>query len=141
MMPRDQLVNSPYFCFICRLLYMVDVAQLVRALDCGSRGRGFEPRLPPHLLPSLLGAPHQFLPPFVAPVREFIVRFWSYVYILLCTMAKARPTIVPQPRLVACRVLLMHRVAGRHMLGRGPVHPPIERRAGSRGGVTSSLLV
>ena len=26
---------------------MVDVAQLVRALDCGSRGRRFEPGLPP----------------------------------------------------------------------------------------------
>ena len=26
---------------------MVDVAQLVRASDCGSGGRGFEPRLPP----------------------------------------------------------------------------------------------
>jgi putative endonuclease len=26
---------------------MVDVAQLVRALDCGSRGRRFEPALPP----------------------------------------------------------------------------------------------
>ncbi len=26
---------------------MVDVAQLVRALDCGSRGRGFESHLPP----------------------------------------------------------------------------------------------
>ena len=26
---------------------MVVVAQLVRALDCGSRGRGFESRLPP----------------------------------------------------------------------------------------------
>ncbi len=26
---------------------MVVVAQLVRALDCGSRGRGFEPRHPP----------------------------------------------------------------------------------------------
>ena len=28
---------------------MVDVAQLVRALDCGPRGRGFETHLPPHL--------------------------------------------------------------------------------------------
>ena len=28
-------------------LYMVVVAQLVRALDCGSRGRRFEPGLPP----------------------------------------------------------------------------------------------
>ena len=27
---------------------MVDVAQLVRALDCGSRGRGFESHLSPH---------------------------------------------------------------------------------------------
>ena len=26
---------------------MVDVAQLVRALDCGSRGRGFKSHLPP----------------------------------------------------------------------------------------------
>ena len=26
---------------------MVDVAQLVRALDCGSRCRGFESHLPP----------------------------------------------------------------------------------------------
>ena len=26
---------------------MVVVAQLVRAMDCGSIGRGFEPRLPP----------------------------------------------------------------------------------------------
>ena len=27
----------------------VDVAQLVRASDCGSEGRGFEPRSPPNL--------------------------------------------------------------------------------------------
>ena len=30
--------------------YMADVAQLVRASDCGSEGRGFKPRLSPHLL-------------------------------------------------------------------------------------------
>ncbi len=28
---------------------MVDVAQLVRALDCGSRSRRFEPDLPPFI--------------------------------------------------------------------------------------------
>ncbi len=28
---------------------MVDVAQLVRALVCGTRGRGFKPHLPPHM--------------------------------------------------------------------------------------------
>ena len=31
-----------------RLFTMVDVAQLVRALVCGTRGRGFESHLPPH---------------------------------------------------------------------------------------------
>ena len=30
---------------------MVDVAQLVRATDCGSVGRGFEPHLPPSKKP------------------------------------------------------------------------------------------
>ena len=29
------------------VIYMVDVAQLVRASVCGSEGRGFESRLPP----------------------------------------------------------------------------------------------
>ena len=28
---------------------MVNVAQLVRALDCGSKGRGFEPHLSPFI--------------------------------------------------------------------------------------------
>ena len=32
---------------------MVDVAQLVRASDCGSEGRGFEPHLPPKILNAL----------------------------------------------------------------------------------------
>jgi hypothetical protein len=30
-----------------RFFYMVRVAQLVRASDCGSEGRGFEPHLSP----------------------------------------------------------------------------------------------
>ncbi len=34
--------------------YMEDVAQLVRALDCGSRGRGFEPHLPPIVRKALI---------------------------------------------------------------------------------------
>ena len=28
--------------------FVVDVAQLVRASDCGSEGRGFKSHLPPH---------------------------------------------------------------------------------------------
>ena len=32
------------------LFFMVGLAQLVRALDCGSRGRGFETHIPPHFI-------------------------------------------------------------------------------------------
>ncbi len=35
---------------------MVIVAQLVRAPDCGSGGRGFEPRLSPLFQPRFIGA-------------------------------------------------------------------------------------
>jgi hypothetical protein len=40
---------------------MVVVAQLVRALDCGSRGRGFEPRHPP-IFPFFIKDSPSFLP-------------------------------------------------------------------------------
>lgn len=36
--------------FALRFPFLVDVAQLVRALVCGTRGRGFKSRLPPQLL-------------------------------------------------------------------------------------------
>ena len=46
---------------------MVDVAQLVRAPDCGSGGRGFEPHLPPRNLSfaiaELFFAKCVFIPP------------------------------------------------------------------------------
>ena len=35
-----------------RHFYMVGIAQLVRALDCGSRGRRFDSDYPPHLIKS-----------------------------------------------------------------------------------------
>ena len=44
MVPRV-VGSSPIFHPI--FVYMVNVAQLVRALDCGSKGRGFEPHLSP----------------------------------------------------------------------------------------------
>ncbi len=34
--------------------FMVVVAQQVRAPDCGSGGRGFDPHLPPRILPDTL---------------------------------------------------------------------------------------
>ncbi len=40
---------------------MVDVAQLVRALDCGSRGRRFETDLPPLFKRSFLKREDLFL--------------------------------------------------------------------------------
>ena len=36
--------------YLCMHKKMVVVAQLVRASDCGSEGRGFEPRFPPRPL-------------------------------------------------------------------------------------------
>ena len=48
---------------------MVDVAQLVRALDCGSRGRRFEPGLPPKS-PKLLGSCGLFI--FFVLLLKFI---------------------------------------------------------------------
>ena len=42
------LVISQKVCYLCtRLKVMEVVAQSVRASDCGSEGRGFEPHLPP----------------------------------------------------------------------------------------------
>jgi len=38
-----KLKKKYYFC----ASFMVDVAQQVRASDCGSEGRGFESHLPP----------------------------------------------------------------------------------------------
>ncbi len=42
--------------YLCSTEQMVDVAQLVRALDCGSRGRGFKSHLPPKIKRRWLGA-------------------------------------------------------------------------------------
>lgn len=43
---KKVLFRNPFFPYICNLNTEV-VAQLVRALDCGSRGRGFETLHPP----------------------------------------------------------------------------------------------
>ena len=38
--------------YFCGRIKMVVIAQLVRASDCGSEGRGFEPHWPPEIKPS-----------------------------------------------------------------------------------------
>ena len=48
-------------CLKRRKLHTVDVAQLVRASDCGSESRGFEPHLPP-LRPRQRGRKRQKIP-------------------------------------------------------------------------------
>ena len=49
---------------------MVDVAQLVRASDCGSEGRGFEPHLPPIFLKRDYGKVVSFLFTLHSPPRN-----------------------------------------------------------------------
>ena len=43
---------------------MVNVAQLVRALDCGSKGRGFEPHLSPSLRNLVVCGQQDFFCPY-----------------------------------------------------------------------------
>ena len=40
--------SNPFAPTIFFLYFMVGVAQLVRASDCGPEGRGFDPHHPPH---------------------------------------------------------------------------------------------
>ena len=54
-------------------IYTVVVAQLVRALDCGSRGRRFEPGLPPHT--NLREKPGGF---FI--IKNSEIRFHPFLY-------------------------------------------------------------
>ena len=56
---------------------MVDVAQLVRAADCGSVGRGFEPHLPP-LKDSQKRILFVFIPPDLQ-LRTFLVSIMGQV--------------------------------------------------------------
>ena len=51
MVKKNKIILILIF-FIILHSQMVDVAQQVRALDCGSRGRGFEPHLPPLFIPT-----------------------------------------------------------------------------------------
>jgi hypothetical protein len=44
---RNGDLSTKYLVYLQPRNDMVDVAQLVRALDCGSRGRRFETGLPP----------------------------------------------------------------------------------------------
>ena len=46
------------------------VAQLVRASDCGSEGRGFEPHLPPSLILNI-----SFIDPFCLPLHKALKCF------------------------------------------------------------------
>lgn len=48
------------YLYLQREKQMVDVAQLVRVSDCGSEGRGFDPRLPPRKV-SILYSPFFYI--------------------------------------------------------------------------------
>ncbi len=61
----EELLTMVFWCVQCsvwqvvfRPAIVVDVAQLARALDCDSRGRGFKSRLPPFfILPNSVHSP------------------------------------------------------------------------------------
>ena len=60
------MLETPIFALAKELIFfcskqMVIVAQLVRASDCGSEGRGFETRLSPFLIIKLRGNSELFL--------------------------------------------------------------------------------
>jgi hypothetical protein len=48
--------ETPRVAFLVEQIFLGDVAQLVRALPCHGRGRGFEPRRPRHTLEMTHGA-------------------------------------------------------------------------------------
>ena len=60
----------------CNEDHMVDVAQLVRASDCGSEGRGFEPLLPPSRRKKITP---QRVKLYVSMIRK-VFCFWGIVY-------------------------------------------------------------
>ena len=51
------------------VIYMEDVAQLVRASVCGTEGRGFESRLPPFIYLTCLGLKLQISIGFTLQVK------------------------------------------------------------------------
>ena len=57
---------------------MVVVAQLVRALDCGSRGRRFEPGLPPKSKASLFGEAFFVSYGFIKTLLKRVIRAIIY---------------------------------------------------------------
>ena len=65
--PAEEGVDRPRCGSNLRRFLAAAIAQLVRALDCDSRGRGFESRWPPHLLP------------------RNVSEVMFFVYILVCT--------------------------------------------------------
>ena len=60
---------------------MVDVAQLVRAADCGSVGRGFESHLPPKKQQSLLVVAFFISISFLSFVLKFNNQINLYAYV------------------------------------------------------------
>ncbi len=64
--------------YICTRNQMVIVAQLVRASDCGSEGRGFETRLSPLLLKSF------------EETRSFFIFSWC---VLICRLICLVPPV------------------------------------------------
>ena len=71
---------------------MVDIAQLVRAPDCGSGGRRFESDYPPHIKEK------GFLPFFHICLNMGALFWQEYIWILGCRQVVRQRTLTPSSR-------------------------------------------
>ena len=88
--------------------YMVDVAQLVRASDCGSEGRGFEPLLPPEEVercPVFVSCKGKTHGAFFFVFDTFVTRFVYIIEIQTFVGSKRDPTEKISIAQNTCRLL------------------------------------
>lgn len=68
-----KMIDNLYICvYTFKVPFMVDVAQLVRALVCGARGRGFDPHQPPKKQNLLLS---RFYLLIICRINKFYTKF------------------------------------------------------------------
>ena len=73
------------------------VAQLVRALDCGSRGRGFESHYPPHG-DGIIGLPGPIIPPIIMGCRQ-VVRHQTLTLAVVGSNPASPAILTPEEKL------------------------------------------
>ena len=90
---------SSLFSYFCHPIKMVVVAQLVRASDCDSEGRGFEP---PRLPQKDKTATHCFCPLFFSGSLPFNIEYHLNTFLHFCNF-KVPPFNNIYPGLLYCK--------------------------------------